>query len=124
MTRSTWGVVGRLEDMDVRMHSLTLGGVDLTSTAGRITMGVINAVAQFERDVLSERMQSGLARAQAEGKRIERSHSLSAPARAAIAKELATGESVAALARRHGTSRQTIKRMRDATAADETGATP
>jgi putative DNA-invertase from lambdoid prophage Rac len=32
-----------------------------------MTMGVINAVAQFERDLLIERTQSGLKRAKAEG---------------------------------------------------------
>ncbi|MCZ6908529.1 MAG: recombinase family protein, partial [Rickettsia endosymbiont of Ixodes persulcatus] len=35
-------------------------------------MGVINAVAQFERDLLIERTQSGLARAKANGKTLGR----------------------------------------------------
>ena len=105
--------VERLEAMGVRVHCLALGGVDLTSSAGRMTMGVINAVAQFERDLLIERTQSGLARARAEGKRIGRPHSLSAAARAAVLGGLAAGESVSALARRHATSRQTVLRIRD-----------
>ena len=63
-------IVGRLADMDVRVHCLALGGVDLTSSAGRMTMGVINAVAQFERDLLVERTRSGLARARTQGKRL------------------------------------------------------
>jgi hypothetical protein len=33
-----------------RVHYLALGGVDLTSPAGKMTMGVIAAVAQFEKD--------------------------------------------------------------------------
>ncbi|MCZ6903472.1 MAG: recombinase family protein [Rickettsia endosymbiont of Ixodes persulcatus] len=37
-----------------------------------MTMGVINAVAQFERDLLIERTQSGLARAKANGKTLGR----------------------------------------------------
>ena len=52
----------------VRVHCLALGGMDLTSPAGKMTMGVINAVAEFERDLLIERTQSGLARAKAAGK--------------------------------------------------------
>src|SRR5580658_10479902 len=59
--------VERLAKAGVRVHCLALGGVDLTSPAGRMTMGVINAVAQFERDQLIERTQSGLKRAKAEG---------------------------------------------------------
>ena len=47
--------VAKLEAMGVRVHCLALGGADLTSPAGKLTMGVINAVAQFERDLLIER---------------------------------------------------------------------
>ena len=60
--------VTKLEDIGIRVHCLALGGVDLTSSTGKMTMNVINAVAQFERDLLIERTQSGLARAKAENK--------------------------------------------------------
>ena len=69
--------VARLEALGIRVHCLALGGVDLTSSAGKLTMGVINAVAQFERDLLIERTQSGLARAKAEGKSLGRPPALS-----------------------------------------------
>lgn len=59
--------VQQLEAKGVRVHCLALGGVDLTSAAGKMTMGVLAAVAQFERDQLIERTQAGLARAKAEG---------------------------------------------------------
>ena len=55
-----------------RVHCLALGGVDLTSPAGKMTMGVIAAVAQFEKDLLIERTQAGQARAKAEGKKFGR----------------------------------------------------
>ena len=64
--------VKRLDEMGVRVHCLALGGVDLTSPAGKMTMGVIAAVAQFERDLLIERTLAGQARARAEGKRFGR----------------------------------------------------
>jgi putative DNA-invertase from lambdoid prophage Rac len=59
--------VAKLAELGVRVHCLALGGVDLTSAAGRMTMGVINHVAQFERDLLIERRHAGLARAKAGG---------------------------------------------------------
>jgi DNA invertase Pin-like site-specific DNA recombinase len=37
-----------------------------------MTMSVLNAVAQFERDLLIERTQSGLKRAKSEGKTLGR----------------------------------------------------
>ena len=64
--------VRALAGMGVRVHCLALGGVDLTSSTGKLTMGVINAVAEFERDLLIERTQAGLRRARAEGKPIGR----------------------------------------------------
>jgi putative DNA-invertase from lambdoid prophage Rac len=62
--------VKRLDDMGIRVHCPALGGVDLTSPAGKMTMGVIAAVAQFERDLLIERTLAGQARARAEGKTV------------------------------------------------------
>ena len=47
--------VAKLAGMGVRVHCLALGGVDLASSTGKLTMNVINAVAEFERDLLVER---------------------------------------------------------------------
>jgi putative DNA-invertase from lambdoid prophage Rac len=62
--------VAKLADMGVRVHCLALGGADFASAAGRMTMQVINAVAQFERDLLIERTNSSLARAKASGEKL------------------------------------------------------
>nr|WP_245430158.1 MULTISPECIES: recombinase family protein [Mesorhizobium] len=60
--------VAQLEEMGVKVLCLALGRVDLTSSAGKMTMNVLNAVSQFERDLLVERTQTGLDRAKAEEK--------------------------------------------------------
>jgi putative DNA-invertase from lambdoid prophage Rac len=108
--------VARLAAMGVRVHCLALGGVDLASPAGKMTMGVINAVAEFERDLLIERTQSGLKRARAEGAVFGRPATLDAKQREAVRSGIAAGASVSALAKQLGTSRQTIMRVRDAAA--------
>jgi putative DNA-invertase from lambdoid prophage Rac len=64
--------VDELAANGIRVHCLVLGGVDLTSAAGRMTMQVLAAVAEFERDLLIERTQAGLARAKASGKQLGR----------------------------------------------------
>ncbi|MDO9332380.1 MAG: recombinase family protein [Pseudomonas sp.] len=64
--------VERLEGAGIRVHCLALGGVDLTSPAGKMTMQVLNAVAEFERDLLIERTQAGLVRAKLDGKKLGR----------------------------------------------------
>ena len=105
--------VAKLEDIGIRLHCLALGGVDLTSSAGKMTMNVINAVAQFERDLLIERTQSGLARAKAEGKPLGRPSVLSADQQEDVKEKIKNGEAISAIARQFETSRQTIMRVRD-----------
>ena len=61
-----------LSSRGIRVHCIALGGVDLTSPAGKMTMQVLAAVAEFERDLLVERTQAGLERAKAEGKKLGR----------------------------------------------------
>jgi putative DNA-invertase from lambdoid prophage Rac len=105
--------VEKLAQTGVRVHCLALGGVDLTSPAGKMTMGVIAAVAEFERDLLIERTQAGLALAKASGKTIGRPQSLDKGQVAIIRQKLSEGQSVASLARDFKTSRQTVIRVRD-----------
>jgi putative DNA-invertase from lambdoid prophage Rac len=107
-------MVTKLAAMGVHVHCLALGGMDLTSPAGKMTMGVIAAVAQFERDLLTERTQSGLKRAKDAGKAFGRPSALNPSQRQAVLQALQSGASVSALANQHKTSRQTIMRTRDA----------
>jgi putative DNA-invertase from lambdoid prophage Rac len=106
--------VAKLAEIGVRVHCLALGGVDLTSSTGKLTMNVINAVAEFERDLLIERTQAGLSRARAEGKRLGRPASLTMEQRKEVARRLGEGATVSTLAREFKASRQTILRVRDA----------
>ena len=109
--------VEALTELGVRVHCLALGGVDLTSAAGKMTMGVIAAVAEFERDLLIERTQAGLTRAKSEGKTLGRPQSLSHIQGEELRKRLGSGESVSALAREYQTSRQTVMRARNSMSA-------
>lgn len=99
-----------LAEADVRVVCQQLGGVDLTSPAGKMTMGVIAAVAEFERDLLIERTQSGLDRAKASGKRLGRPRALSKPQLKEIAIKRSEGASLGVLAAEYGVSRSAIHR--------------
>jgi putative DNA-invertase from lambdoid prophage Rac len=78
-----------------------------------MTMGVINTVAQFERDLLIERTQSGLDRAKSNGKILGRPNVLSEEQKKQVILQLQKGKAVAAIARNFNVSRQTIMRVRD-----------
>lgn len=101
-----------LAKLDIRVHCLALGGVDLTSPAGKMTMQVIAAVAEFERDLLLERTHSGIARAKAAGKRFGRPPTLSLEQQQYVRSALGNGASVASVAREFNTTRQTILRIK------------
>jgi putative DNA-invertase from lambdoid prophage Rac len=105
--------VAKLGKIGIRVHCLALGGVDLTSSAGKMTMNVINAVAQFERDLLIERTQAGLSRAKAQGKQLGRPTTLSPDQQQIVREKIEGGETISAIARQFNTSRQTIMRVRD-----------
>lgn len=103
--------VDRLAGEGIRVHCLALGGVDLTSPAGRMTMQVIAAVAEFERDLLIERTQAGLSRAKAQGKTLGRPQSLNAVQQAEIIAARKGGASLGVLAAKYGVSRAAIQRV-------------
>lgn len=100
--------VKRLEEKDIRVHCLALGGADLTSAAGKMTMGVLAAVAQFERDQLIERTNAGLQRAKQQGKQLGRPPVASAEDVQAL-KKLGLSQSKAAV--ELGVSISTVKRL-------------
>ncbi len=95
----------------VRVHCLALGGVDLTSAAGKMTMGVLSAVAEFERDLLIERTQAGLSRAKAEGKVLGRPTALTREQQQEVLASRAQGVSLGILATQYGVSRAAIQRV-------------
>ena len=102
--------VEKLASDGVRVHCLALGGVDLTSPAGKMTMAVISAVAEFERDLLIERTQAGLSRAKAEGKALGRPSSLTSEQLAEVRRKRSEGVSLGVLAKAYGVSRAAIQR--------------
>lgn len=103
--------VEALAKTGVRVHCLALGGVDLTSAAGKMTMGVLNAVAEFERDLLIERTQAGLSRARAEGKTLGRPAALSPEDQRTVLRRRSEGASLGTLAEEYGVSRAAIQRV-------------
>jgi len=60
-----------LEHLGVGFVSLT-EALDLTTPAGRAMAGLLAVFAEFERDILRERVRAGLAHARQNGKRLGR----------------------------------------------------
>lgn len=78
-------VVKRLDDAGVAVKITTLG-VDLKTPAGRLVFGVLCQIAEFERALIIERTNAGLASTKARGTVLGRRHTLTAHQRAEAAR--------------------------------------
>lgn len=105
----------------VRLVVLQLGNLDLTSSAGELMVKMLAAVADFERDLIIERTQAGLARAKSEGKRLGRPTKTTEKERREITEALGKGATVSEVARAYGISRALVHNIRDALAECEIG---
>lgn len=99
-----------LGDRQIKVVVLQLGQLDLSSPIGKAMLTMLSAVAELERDMLIDRVQAGLARAKAEGKKLGRRSCLSDADRMAVRAGSAAGTSNSKLARDYGVSRATILR--------------
>lgn len=87
-------------------ESLTFTGED--SAMNTLLLSMLGAVAEFERSMILERQREGIAIAKAAGKYTGRKAALSEVQADELRSRLAAGESVSALAREYGVSRQTV----------------
>jgi len=102
------GTIKTLAALGVEVVVLQLGKLDLTSTAGKLMLAMLAAVAEMERDLIVERTQAGLARAKAEGKTLGRPAKTTPEQRQAMIQGYANKQSVSALAKLYSVSRATV----------------
>lgn len=100
-----------LEGMGCSVRVLQLGDLDLTSSAGKLVLSTLAAVAEMERDILVERTHAGLARARHEGKTLGRPKATDSAINEEIRAKLAQGVSKSQLAKEYGVSRATVMRI-------------
>lgn len=112
--RSMQDVLATIEMLSldgIKVVCLNLGAVDLTSSSGKLQLGVLAAVAQFERDLLVERTQAGLQRAKGEGKVLGRRVSYTEQQATDIRAAHTAGVSIRELAKQHGLSIGTVHKL-------------
>lgn len=109
--------VEALAERGVRTHCLALGGVDLTSPAGKMTMMVISSVGEMEKDLLIERTHAGLNRARKSGTRLGRKPALSVKQLEMVKERRSEGASLSILAKEFEVSKSVIHRAVNAVAA-------
>jgi DNA invertase Pin-like site-specific DNA recombinase len=100
-----------LAERDVGFKSLT-EQIDTTTPGGKLIFHVFGALAEFERDLIRERTQAGLAAARARGRFGGRPKKLADPKQLALARALYAGRQtdIATICRTLGISRATLYR--------------
>jgi DNA invertase Pin-like site-specific DNA recombinase len=116
--RSLRHLIATLNDVAERgvgFKSLT-EGIDTTTAGGRLLFHVMGALAEFERDLIVERTQAGLAAARARGRHGGRP-TVMTPEKLKLAREMydAHKYSVETIAKTIGVSRMTVYRHLDKT---------
>lgn len=98
-----------LNELGVAFVSLT-EALDLTTSSGRAMAGLLAVFAEFEREILCERVRAGLAQARKQGKRLGRPRS--AALKADQVRQLTSeGFSQAEIARRLRIGRTSVRRL-------------
>lgn len=106
-------IVHDLTDRGVGLKILTGQGaaIDTTTASGKLVFGIFAALAEFERELISERTKAGLASARARGRNGGRPYKMTpAKVRLAMASMGQPGTKVSALCAELGISRQTLYR--------------
>jgi DNA invertase Pin-like site-specific DNA recombinase len=104
-------LLNTLEEMGAKFRSLTEPMIDTTTPMGRMLVGVIGAIAQFERDLIQQRSKEGVKRAQERGVRFGQPTIFTPENQAKIALWIQAGESAKQIALRLGCHEGTVRRV-------------
>jgi DNA invertase Pin-like site-specific DNA recombinase len=99
--------------IDLYLHQQA---IDTTTDTGRFFFQMLGAFAEFERSMIRSRVQAGIDRAKADGKRLGRP-STDMKVAAAIRASLAAGVSIRKAAAQHKVGISTVQRVKGTTAA-------
>jgi DNA invertase Pin-like site-specific DNA recombinase len=119
MGRSLRHLLDTIEHLDATGVDLYLdqSNIDTTVPAGRLLFQITGAFAEFERSMIRTRVQGGIDRVKAAGKRLGRP-TTDAKVAAAVRASLAAGVSIRKAAELHPVSISTVQRIKAAADSD------
>jgi DNA invertase Pin-like site-specific DNA recombinase len=85
--------------------------VDTTTRTGKLVMGILALIAEFETEIRRERQMEGIARAKAEGRSGGRPKLVTDEVRSTILRLREAGQSIRAIAAKVGLSKATIQKV-------------
>src|ERR1700746_3293220 len=113
LARSTLALLNTVDIITkagAQFRSLSDAWCDTTTPHGKLILTVLGGLAEFERTLIMDRTQAGIAKARKKGVTFGRPTKLNAKQRAIIADRYAKGETMAALAQEFDVSEPTVWR--------------
>jgi DNA invertase Pin-like site-specific DNA recombinase len=104
------GLLGELHGKRVDLY-LHQQGLDTSTPAGKALFQMMGVFAECERAMIRERVNAGLARAKAEGKRLGRPRNDDAKQRVTVARLRKQGVGILKIAREVGTGTSYVQRL-------------
>jgi DNA invertase Pin-like site-specific DNA recombinase len=108
--RDLHNILGELSDAGVGFQSLGESWCDTTTDVGKLVIGIMAWINEFERSLIRKRCEAGIARAKERGTKFGRPHALDVGERRKLAERFAAGETMAELARDYNCGVATVWR--------------
>jgi DNA invertase Pin-like site-specific DNA recombinase len=116
-TADLYKIVTELERKGVAFKVLDDASVDTTSRTGKLVMGILALIAEFETSIRRERQMEGIAKAKEEGRTGGRPRQVTDEVRANILRLRDGGMSIRSIAAEVGLSKATIQKIVPVTGA-------
>jgi DNA invertase Pin-like site-specific DNA recombinase len=110
-TSDLYRVVSGLEQKGVAFKVLDDSAVDTTTRTGKLVMGILALIAEFETEIRRERQMEGIAKAKAEGRTGGRPKKVTDEVRLTVTRLRDEGQSIRAIAAGVGLSKATIQKL-------------
>lgn len=110
-TADLYRIVTELAEKGVGFKVLDDAAVDTTSRTGKLVMGILALIAEFETEIRRERQMEGIAKAKAEGRMGGRPRLVTEAVRAEIRKRRKEGVSIRKIAAEIGFSKATVQKV-------------
>lgn len=102
-------LVDELGRRNVEFHSL-MENIDTSSSGGRLIFHIMGALAEFERNLISERTRAGMAAARMRGTHLGRRSSLNSADIHHLRCAFSSGTAISQLTSKYGVSARTLRR--------------
>ena len=113
-TSDLYRIVTELAEKGISFKVLYDPSIDTTSRTGKLVMGILALIAEFENDIRRERQTDGIAKAMERGVKFGRKRELTEERAAEIKALREAGETVPAIIKRTGFSKASVYRALNA----------